>query len=340
MAKYKSNLKQLENLTKGKTMRRSALVAVVTAVFMVPALLSRAQVPPADQKIVFTSSKNYGQLLIMDSSGANQRLLASDPNASGTAPSPDGTKVAFIGSDYSGTRIHVYDLVNNKDTILVESSPQGASFQKPQWSKDSQYLFLLTYKDAYDNNTSIARVGVGGGIQNLTSPTSKKGISVFSVSSTKVAYQRMYEGAFWIYTMNLDGTGKKRITKGTNPNWSPDGRRLVFDCGLKLCASGPLGFNKQTLAEGVMALFSPDGRKLAFDCNYKLCVMNADGTGQVLLTKDGFYPSWSDDSSALTYNSVVDGVVQVFKQNADATGRQKLTAGTANTSEPRWVPVP
>ena len=35
-------------------------------------------------------------------------------------------------------------------------------------------------------------------------------------------------GPSWISLVGLDGRGKKRLTKGDSPSWSPDGRFLAF----------------------------------------------------------------------------------------------------------------
>jgi TolB protein len=54
-----------------------------------------------------------------------------------------------------------------------------------------------------------------------------------------------------LFLMAPDGTGQRRLTRGSSASWSPDGKRIAFMC-------------------------TPDSTK---PMQWALCVMNADGTG-------------------------------------------------------------
>ena len=49
---------------------------------------------------------------------------------------------------------------------------------------------------------------------------------------SKITYVSNADGKNNIYTINIDGTGKKQLTKGngnnTYPSWSPDGIKITF----------------------------------------------------------------------------------------------------------------
>ena len=100
--------------------------------------------------------------------------------------------------------------------------------------------------------------------------------------------------------MRPDGTGLKVLThtpsaQPDNPDWSPDGRKLVF--ALSAGMAGPVriqtikadGKNRRTVAATTVRLFllgpvfSPDGKKVAFERvpdkgEPDIWVMGADGT--------------------------------------------------------------
>ena len=66
---------------------------------------------------------------------------------------------------------------------------------------------------------------------------------------------------FEIYVMNADGSGQRRLARGTRPLWSPDGRKIAFS---RPVDNGP-GFP-----------FTRD--------NWDIFVMNPDGSEQRNLT--------------------------------------------------------
>ena len=97
-----------------------------------------------------------------------------------------------------------------------------------------------------------------------------------------------------IYTIDTDGTNLKKLTRGYNPSWSPDGTMLVFSFGLgrfrgdvtDIYIIDANGANRVNLTKGRhknngMPAWSPDGTKIAFvsnrDNNNEIYVMNADG---------------------------------------------------------------
>jgi Tol biopolymer transport system component len=142
-----------------------------------------------------------------------------------------------------------------------------------------------------------------------------------------------------IWIMKADGTGLSGLTEiGTvpigsarNPDWSPDSRKLAFTdtcCGLS--------------SESDVA------------------VMNADGSGFVLLTSvpvfaapgvGSFVPHWSPNGSKLIFVSqlAVDNTpalnlnttANIWVMNADGSGQaalSKVTVKNADCSEPVWSP--
>jgi hypothetical protein len=106
-----------------------------------------------------------------------------------------------------------------------------------------------------------------------------------------------------VYTINVDGSGEKRLTDSPGldafPAWSPDGERIVF-------AS------------------ERDG-------NGELYVMDAGGAEQRRLTntpEDESSLAWSPDGEKIAYvTDVIEGNETIHVMNAEGSGRKRAGAG-------------
>jgi len=146
-----------------------------------------------------------------------------------------------------------------------------------------------------------------------------------------------------------------------DPAWAPDGNRIAF-------AGTPEGDYRFSAIEVVPAAggrpvklthkivgdayftdlepdWSPDGSKIAFariasgqvDGSPRLVVMNADGSGQRMLSRnEGSSPAWSPDGTKIAF-------VQrwpdpgIYTINADGTGQRRITASEFD-GDPDWSP--
>ncbi|MBA8826141.1 Tol biopolymer transport system component [Saccharopolyspora lacisalsi] len=124
-----------------------------------------------------------------------------------------------------------------------------------------------------------------------------------------------------IWVAGASGEPARRLTDqlqdATQPDWSPDGRRLVFqsyqDGRFHLWVIGVDGQGLRQLTEGGWdhrePRFSPDGRLIAFssdrsNAGYQIFTLEVD-TGRIsrvtTAQQDVRTPSWSPDGSALIY---------------------------------------
>lgn len=185
----------------------------------------------------------------------------------------------------------------------------------------------------------------------------------------KVAFASQRAGDYDIYISNLDGKGVQRLTTAPNvceenPNWSPDGSKIVYMNVCWYSASGSTqgdiivmnadGSNKTNLTQTPsqddgFADWSPDGSKIVFSSgpyggNYEIYVMNADGTGKTRLTTTPvveYGPTWSPDGTKIAFvrRSATDANERdIFVMNADGTRESQLTDDNGRELVPQWSP--
>jgi Tol biopolymer transport system component len=89
-------------------------------------------------------------------------------------------------------------------------------------------------------------------------------------------------------------------------------------------------------------VWSPDGRRIAFlsrrEGSKQVYVVNADGSGQRLLTRDARYPAtpvWSPDGRQIAFEGGPAGPSSVYVVNADGSGQRMLAR---RGGAPAWSP--
>ena len=170
-----------------------------------------------------------------------------------------------------------------------------------------------------------------------------------------------------IWVMNANGSGRHRITRSGrgidfDPDFSPDGRRIVFRTSRGRYASDPHGIGLEGIfvvnvrmrrerqiqprTGGLFPAWSPNGRKIAFSGLPRrgatvdtIHLMNPDGSHVVDLGAPGECATWSPDSSKIMYCSHRgDGNWAVWVMNADGSNRRQLTQLYGAGDPIDWLP--
>jgi TolB protein len=186
--------------------------------------------------------------------------------------------------------------------------------------------------------TSLTNAGLGsGGPQWAPDGTKVVFVSTRKLDGSDAANTN---GTMNIWVMNADGSGVKSIASVTalnansvQPQWSPDGTKIVFASARKLDGSDAANANNMN----------------------NIWVVNADGTSGKPLTSltsaASVMPQWSPDGTKIVFTSgrKLDGTdatntnntYNIWIVNADGTGAKPLTsvtAGNAGSTDPRWSP--
>jgi TolB protein len=212
---------------------------------------------------------------------------------------------------------------SDQQNLTAKPGNRGA----PRWSPDGRAILFTAvppgqppsasgwpYSDVYVMNAD------GSGQRNLThTPGGGEGDPSWSPDGQHIAFTRTGPpGELRIVVMNADGSAKHAVTPtsihtgdaGITAAWSPDGRRIAFDDHYAIYVLNADGSGLRRLAQNAtFGSWSPDGRKLIFVrlrhpnhgrpatparlAGPALWVMNADGSGQRNLTRDGGTATWA-----------------------------------------------
>lgn len=198
------------------------------------------------------------------------RVLAGaqfDGTSGSAAWSPDGRLLALdtVEADYRIELVPAAALFGR--TISTEPGgqalPDTAFARDPTFSPDGNSLAFTQL----EGNTSRLHVrDLKTGIDRpLVAPAYEPEWS----SSGLIAFTRKTSAKQAdLFLIAPDGTGERRLTYrgGVDPDWSPDGRRLVYERAGRLYVIAHAGGKPRRLTRnGFSAVWSPDGRWIAFN---------------------------------------------------------------------------
>ncbi len=186
----------------------------------------------AASKIAFIEGT---KLKIVDSDGANERTIPTVGAALSPAWHPSGRYLVYVDADDGGTRIAQVDLRTMKPQLLSASN-RGLNIT-PVYTKDGKSIVWASGGDSpaelmlasANGDDSVATPYVGRTGFETTSPS-------FSPDGKQIVFMSPFPLTPQLYTMNVDGTGLRRITPiitgkrsyRTGADWSPTGEEIAF----------------------------------------------------------------------------------------------------------------
>lgn len=222
--------------------------------------------------------------------------------------SPDGRQLAF-GIVLSDRTIRVATM--NADGTDLRIVGPGPWAELPDWTPDGRSL-VFAYSpiacpewpachEQHDFHETLWQMNVDGSdARRIGDPDSYDWEPRVAPDGSAVVFTRIAFPREWFVPMIRDlATGTERqvtsdATEPEHPDWSPDGRSIVYNTLHRAGETASFEQIEQVPADdasttpdvlypgadghGIKPAFSPDGRSIVFGCSRAMCRMDADGS--------------------------------------------------------------
>ncbi|MCC6366934.1 MAG: PD40 domain-containing protein [Bryobacterales bacterium] len=294
---------------------------------------------PDGKRLIFQSTRDGGQcdqIYIMNADGSNPHMVSTG----------------------KGRTTCGYFLPDNRHIVYASTHEAGGACPPPA-DRSKGYVWAV-----YPGYDIYLATDEGKIVKKLTTAPGYDAEATVNFRTKKIVYTSLESGDLDLWTMGLDGSGKKRLTmeKGYDGGavFSRDGKKLVWRANhpagvqmtryldlLKDNLTSPMkmeimvadsdGKNaKQITNFGCASFapaFTPDGKRILFASNkhncdgrkFELFVVNTDGSGLEQVTGFGGFTSFPEFSP--------DGKKLVFCSDKGAKSRYEFNIFTADWKE-------
>ena len=255
----------------------------------------------------------------IDEGGKTEPLPLEPGNFRNLRISPDGERVALIGTEEGHTDIWVYEPRRN---AMTRRTFGDGYYGRAIWSPDGRYIVY----ESWGKGILRARADGSGQPQALTESSAEQVPYSFTPDGKRLAYSDFTEGRDQIWTVPLEEQGGQ---------WK---------------AGKPEPFFKSTFSD-LQPSFSPDGRWLAYASNesgkYEVYVRAfppsaGQGGKWQISNSGGMSPYWSRNGHDLLYRSGLQIMAVSYKVEGDmfAAGKPRVWIAKMGTAENGWDLAP
>ncbi len=223
----------------------------------------------------------------LTANGYNLTNLGSGKNEQ-SAISPDATKIAFVSRRDGNREIYVM----NRDGNAVKRLTDNAAWDvHPAWSPDGTKLAFVSTRNGVRNIYTMSSSD-GSNVTRLTTNARNDDSPSWSPDGKQIVFSSELGSDLAapvprLYTINIDGTGQKLISKTSTeheiePSWSV----VNF-----------IAYTRSSEADGA-----------------QIYTMKSDGSQVTRLTTGagGWHPCWSDDGATIAFVSDRTKTIRIF----------------------------
>ena len=200
-----------------------------------------------------------------------------------------------------------------------------------------------------------AGIGVCSHNNDVTEKATFSGVELTPLASSPSTNLALYSA---LETVNLDFENTRQTVIATGrfrmeaPNWSRDGKSLIFDRDGKLWtvpseggAPAQLDTGAATRCTGSHGL-SPDGKWLAISCSMpdkpetRVYIVPSAGGDPRLVTENpaSYFHSWSPDGKTIAFTRPSHGSGNIYSISVDGGPEAALTTGAGISDDPDYSP--
>ncbi len=231
---------------------------------------------PDGRKLVFDHPHDGDTEIYVLSDDGIKRLTDNNDSDYYPAWSPDGDRIAFL-SDRRGHRAQLYVMNSDGSEQDRLTDADDGITGRPAWSWDSKRLGYtefdcdVEYGRLCGGTIKIVELGTHrtttiekGNYYDMQDPSFARDGRLAFAGHDRFNLERIDVAA-------ADGRRRRRVVGepgSDRPTWSPDGRKIAYECGIAICLVNPDGTRKRFLRKPIARrpAWSPDGRRIVYAC--------------------------------------------------------------------------